>query len=267
MLAYPLSLQTVLPEDYAESGAFASLLSRLRALGFAGVELNIADPLRHDVRAVRSFLGSYGLKLTMLATGLTARQAGLSLSHPDEGVRRASIEASFRLIDWVAGADTGLIIGFLKGGVASDPRSAQELFARSLAELAPRAESAGVNLHVEATNRYESSVANTLDEAAAFVEGTGSPRTRLLPDTFHMNIEEADPYAALERNRARFASLHLSDNNRLLPGLGALDFTRMSVFLRNIGYAGGLALEGNIQNDIESDLRASMDALAPLLGA
>ena len=81
---YPLSFQTVLPDDYERNKGFGSLLTLLRELGFWGVELNLNDPKGHRFDAVRRYLARFGLEFSMFATGLTARRLGLSLSHTDE---------------------------------------------------------------------------------------------------------------------------------------------------------------------------------------
>ena len=248
--------------------AFRSLLETLRELSFWGVELNMGDPRSFDPEKVRNFLtGEFGLELSMFATGLTAKQANLSLSHPSESVRRQSVEKCREIIDWVAGSAAGVIVGFLKGGVAQDVEEARKRFARSLAEIIPRAEERSVAVLIEATNRYESSVANTVEEAAGFVRDYSPRCAQILPDTFHMNIEEADMFESLRGHHDRFTSLHLSDNNRLFPGFGAIDFERIIRFLKEIDYRGRLAIEGNVRKDMKGDLSASATLLVPLLEA
>ena len=110
-------------------------------------------------------------------------------------------------------------------------------------------------------------MANTVEEAAGFLRDYSARCAQILPDTFHMNIEEADMFESLRRHRDRFTSLHLSDNNRLFPGFGAIDFERIIRFLKEIDYRGRLAIEGNVRKDIECDLRTSATLLAPLLEA
>ena len=262
---FPLSFQTVLPDDYRNDKPFRSLLDTLRQLGFWGVELNLSDPDAFDPGAVREFLGAFRLELSMLASGLTAKKLGLSLSSPDEGIRRRSVEKCRQMIDWVGGSQAGVILGFLKGGVAPDPKAARERFAGSLAEVLPRARESSVPVLVEATNRYESSVANSLEDAAVLLQGHDPRWAQMLPDTFHMNIEEIDLCGSLARHKVRYSSVHLSDNTRHFPGLGGMDFGRVITCLDGIGYRGRLAIEGNVRNDVESDLHSSVAHLAPLL--
>jgi sugar phosphate isomerase/epimerase len=109
-----------------------------------------------------------------------------------------------------------------------------------------------VPLLIEATNHDESAVAN-------------NPFVRILPDTFHMNIEERDQFESLAKYAALYDSLHISDNNRYFPGFGAVRFAGLFKFLLDNGYSGGLAIEGNVRQDLLSDIRGTMEYLTPLL--
>jgi D-psicose/D-tagatose/L-ribulose 3-epimerase len=264
---YPLAVQFALPERWRDDRALAQTLDGLRAAGLSGVELNIADPFSLDWPALFAYLKEHGLALFRFASGLTAKSRGLSLSAADEETRLHSVAACRQVVRALGGTGIGIIIGFLKGPVATDRDGARRRFAGSLAELVPDAAAHGVPLVVEATNRYESSVANALDDTAALLpDGDARGRwAQILPDTFHMNIEEADMAGALARHAGRFSSVHLSDNNRLFPGRGAIDFGRVIGTLRRIGWKGFLAMEGNVAEDLAADTRASVEALAPHL--
>jgi len=49
----------------------------------------------------------------------------------------------------------------------------------------------------------------------------------------------------LTSNRSYYQSIHVSDNNRRFPGYGAIDFLSVLACLKETGYAGGMAIEGN----------------------
>ena len=262
---FPLSIQCTLPGDYATADGFQRLLSLLEEWGFSGLELNILKPETVDVERLRDFLAGYGLRMTMLATGATAKAEGLSLSDGDEDGRSRAVARCLQFIDFAARLRAGIIIGFLKGGPGQEPEGAAPRLAASLARIAPEAQAARVPVLIEATNRYESAAANSLEEAAALVAPLENRYLRILADTFHMNIEERDMLAGLERNLAHLGSVHFSDNNRLLPGLGAIDFRPLIAHLQRIGYAGGIGLEGNMRGNMLEDIRLSVEYLAPLL--
>jgi sugar phosphate isomerase/epimerase len=262
---FPLVLQMVLPEDYRHNQAFGEEMKLLQQLGFTGVELNIANLESADMGAIQRFLSQYDLTMTMFASGLSAKTHGLSLSSPDATIRSRSVDASLRFIDVVHGHDVGLIIGFLKGGPVRDADRARGDFSTSMERISVYAQKKRVHVLIEATNRYESSVANTVEETAQIVDRLDNPYLHILPDTFHMNIEEADTHAALTAHRDKFISVHISDNNRYYPGLGAIDFNRVFQTLETAGFNGPVAIEGNLHGSFSTDLHDSMAYLRPLL--
>src|ERR1019366_1425138 len=123
------------------------------------------------------------------ATGLTAQRLGLSLSHSDEGARKRAVEKCREMVNWVGSPKTGVILGLIKGGPSLEIENARRQFALSLAEIVPAARARKVTILVEATNRYETAVANTVADAAELVGNHRAECAQALPDTFHMNIE------------------------------------------------------------------------------
>jgi sugar phosphate isomerase/epimerase len=260
---YPLSVQIVLPADYAGNTGFQADLRLLQELGFSGVELNLAQPESVDLAAVGRFLGDFGLTFTQFASGLSAKTAGLSLSSADKGVWQRSLAFCRQMIDRLAGSGTGMIVGFLKGGPGEDREGAEARFTEAMAEIAPHAADRRVRLLIEATNRYESAVANDLAGTVDLIRAHEGPYFSFLPDTFHMNIEEPETIAAsLKRWAGRYGALHLSDNNRRFPGFGAIDFTAVIKALKETGYAGTVAIEGICPEGFQEDIRAAAHHLA-----
>ena len=263
---FPLSIQLTLPERYRNDENFAEVLRTLQSLEFAGVELNIVQPERIDPDDLKDYLNGYGLPMTMFATGATAKALELSLSSLDEPVRRRSVQKCREFIEFARLFGAGVIVGFLKGGAGPDREQRCESFRTSLLEIAPRARENKVPLLIEATNRYESAVANSLDDTHELASSaSGNPFVRILPDTFHMNIEESNQFASLKKYAACYDSIHISDNNRYFPGFGAIRFADFFKFLVDRGYSGGLAIEGNVKQDLLSDIRRTVEYLAPLL--
>jgi D-psicose/D-tagatose/L-ribulose 3-epimerase len=265
---FPLSIQLTLPEKYRHDRYFSEVLSTLQRLDFSGVELNIVQPEQIDPADLKQYLNGFGLPMTMFATGASAKESELSLSSPDEPRRRRSVDRCLEFIDFAGLFGAGVIVGFLKGESGPDPEQRREAFRASLHEVADRARESKVPLLIEATNRYESAVANSLEDTYDLVSPAGNdPFVRILPDTFHMNIEESDQFEALKRYAACYDSIHISDNNRYFPGFGAIRFAEFFEFLADSGYAGGLAIEGKVKQDLLSDIRGTVEYLAPLLRA
>ena len=96
---------------------------------------------------------------------------------------------------------------------------------------------------LEALNRFECYLLNTMDDLAGFVRRVGHPNIRAMYDTFHANIEEADPIGALTRNRAEVVHIHISENDRGVPGRGNIPWVETFDSIRTIGYDGWLTIE------------------------
>jgi sugar phosphate isomerase/epimerase len=102
---------------------------------------------------------------------------------------------------------------------------------------------------LEPINRYESGYLNRVIDNLEIIDAVAHPNAGLLPDTFHMSIEESDLADVLRRAAGRIAHVHLGDSNRLLPGHGHLDWVAIFAALREIGYAGYVNLECSSEGD------------------
>jgi sugar phosphate isomerase/epimerase len=262
---FPLSIQTVLPENYRENKEFQDNLRTLQHVGFYGVELNIARFDKTNFADIQDFLQEFDLTMTMFASGLTAKTEQLSLSSEDPAVRKRSVRRCQDMIDFVEGTGAGIIVGFLKGGVTQQKQHASDHFKETLQAISPYAADKQVKILIEATNRYESSVANSLEESAELIKDLDHQFMRILPDTFHINIEEADGFKALQTYSALYDSIHISDNNRFFPGFGAIKFEELFQFLKSQQFSGSLAIEGNIKESFVKDVTVSINYLKPLL--
>ncbi len=80
----------------------------------------------------------------------------------------------------------------------------------AIAETADLARSCNVALVLEVVNRFETNLLNTTAQGQKFIKDTGSAHVKLHLDTFHMNIEEANPTAAI-----RLAGHQLSQRYRV----------------------------------------------------
>lgn len=264
---YSLAVQMLLPPDYRNDKGFIGDLRVLRSLEFDAVELNIRDPERVQPDDLRRFLSDFGLTLTMFASGATAKAQNLSLASTDHAERKRAIEHTKGFLAFASEMGAGVIAGFLKGTMAQTSEAHRLKLVESIAELAPVASRYKTPLQIEAINRFESPLGRSLDETYELIRGCDHEYLWILPDTWHMNIEESNMDAAIVRHRGHFGSFHLSDNNRFFPGFGGIDFKRIIGVLEACGYAGMLAIEGNIKTSFADDIKASASFLDPILRA
>lgn len=254
--------------DYRDSAALREYLDAAKAHRLSVVELNIVDYDAVEPAGLLQFLADSGLHLRNLATGAMAIRRAHSLAHPDSALRADAVAAIHRAISFSAAVAAhsgerapGIILGLVQGNSDAPKTEQRSLFAAALNDLLPSATDAGVDLIVEATNRFLSGVSHTVEESVEFALQLDSPQVRVLPDTFHMNIEEQDTCAELIRHLDHIDELHVSENNRLYPGFGALDFRHITACLEAAGFVGPYVIEGNLNTDVSSALATAIAAL------
>ncbi len=144
------------------------------------------------------------------------------------------------------------------------PRSAEadhDVLLEGFGQLARHAEAEGVIIALEPLNRYENHMINTLAQAQDLCAEIGSPALGIAADTYHMNIEEADPVAALVAASPWIKHIQLSDSNRLEPGAGHIDWTMMLDAIWSISYAEELAYECRLSGPVDEVLPASVQRI------
>ncbi|MFT3974543.1 MAG: sugar phosphate isomerase/epimerase [Amaricoccus sp.] len=115
--------------------------------------------------------------------------------------------------------------------------------AAAIGKTADAAREAGVSLVLEVVNRFESNLINTTAQGLAFLKDTGSDDVTLHLDTFHMNIEEANPAAAIRLAGPKVSYFHIGESNRGYLGDGVIDFDRTFDALLDIGYSSDITFE------------------------
>jgi D-psicose/D-tagatose/L-ribulose 3-epimerase len=113
----------------------------------------------------------------------------------------------------------------------------------AIARTSDIARAAGVDLVLEIVNRFETNLLNTTAQGLDFIRATGSDHVTLHLDTFHMNIEEANPAAAIRLAGDKIGYFHIGESNRGYLGDGVIDFERIFDALLDIGYERDITFE------------------------
>jgi D-psicose/D-tagatose/L-ribulose 3-epimerase len=113
----------------------------------------------------------------------------------------------------------------------------------AIAKTADVAKNAGVDLVLEIVNRFETNLLNTTAQGLKFIEETGSDHVLLHLDTFHMNIEEANPAAAIRLAGDKLGYFHIGESNRGHLGDGVIDFDLIFDALLDIDYQRDIVFE------------------------
>jgi sugar phosphate isomerase/epimerase len=224
-------------EDVAES------IDRLARLGYDAVEVE-GEPETHDPKRIKKLTDDAGLAVGSVCPNFTAER---DLSHPDPQVRKSAQAYVREVSDFAAELGAPLFIvaptAYSRVQPIADPRDEWRWAVEEISSAGQHAASLGVDLTLECWNRYGTYMLNRLDEGARMWRETGLSNGGIMADTFHMNIEERSIPGAIRDFGALLNHVHLSDSNRLAPGLGHVEFTDVLQALRDVGYGGGLAFE------------------------
>ncbi len=220
------------------------VLESLKRIGYDGVEVPIfdLDPSKWTRWARR--LDDLGLERTA-NTVIAPEHNPLS---PDPGVRKAAYEHMQKLVDCCAAVGSSILCGphQVALGVFTGRGATEDEWQRSVEHLrraAEYAQKARVVLAEEVVNRFELYHVNTLDQGIRLIDQVGHPNCRIHLDTFHSHIEEKDLAAAIRRAGDRIAHVHVSENDRGVPGSGSVLWDATFDALRDIGYDGWLTVE------------------------
>jgi sugar phosphate isomerase/epimerase len=251
----------------AYKGDFEANVRKIAALGYDGVELAIRDPRLVDADALLSVVSACGLHVPAIGTGQAWGEEGLSFTDPEERVREAAIGRLCDHIPFAARTGAVIIVGLLRGVIKPgvDRPQAMAWLIDALRRCADRAAQHGVSLVLEPINRYETTLINHVNQFLALADEIGCSNLGLLPDTFHMNIEEPSILASLRQAGPRIFHMHLADSNRWYPGAGHIDFTTVVDTLRQVGYTGYLSVEAMPMPDADTCARESIKTLKALL--
>lgn len=227
-------------------------LDLVRRTGFDGAEIPIFDGEPAHYGKLAAILDRVGLARTC-TSGL---DAGTNPIDPDPAVRRAAVDRLRWAIDCAHALGADVLCGPLHSAfkVFSGQGPTDDEVARSadvLREAAEHAESAGVLLAIEALNRFECYLVNTASQLRALCELVDHPSVRAHYDTHHMHIEERDAGDAVLTCTPVLGHVHISENDRGIPGRGQVDWHGTFDALREAGYDGWLVIEAFSRLDHE----------------
>lgn len=252
---------------YMVQGGFADCIWYAKALGYDGIELNISDPDRLDLPAIRQALAETGVKITAFGTGRVYVNEHISLTDKDEAVRAQAFSRLVTFSRIAAEFDAKVIIGCIRGNIAApeDTQRVLDTLAQSLTELEKTVPGDGSCFVMEPINRYENNFLCNVADTARFLHDAGLKRTKLLMDTFHMNIEDGDLVETIRAYGKDTAYVHIADSNRKYPGLGHTDFPALLDAFREIGYDGPYCAECHANGDMDEGCTAWLAAMKRML--
>jgi len=225
-------------------------------LGYDGLEIapfTLAESPElidaEESRRLRRVVESSGLVVTGLHW-LLVKPVGLSVTTPDAAVRQRTLEVVTRLIGLCAELGGKVLVhGSPRQREVAAGETHEVALGRLqafLAKVADVAAAMDVVYCIEPLSERETSLVNTVAEAAALVREVDRPGLRTMIDCSAAGQGESQSVAELIDTwlpTGLIAHVQVNDPNRRGPGQGALRFAPIFAALQRNGYAGTVAVE------------------------
>ena len=208
--------------------------------GFDFIEIPMLKPETFDAAAHKRALAETGIEATV---SLVLPDDAHMPDHPDRALTFLTtvLDKMDALGSTYLGGCIGYALGRLTGKPPTDAERQQVIV--TLGRLAEDAQRRGITLALEACNRYETYLYNSLADVQATVQAIGTDKIKIHADTYHMNIEEEGFYQPLVDVGTDLGYIHMSESHRGLVGTGTVDWDSVFRGLKDGGFTGPLVLE------------------------
>lgn len=220
------------------------IMKALKKTGYDGIEIPLFEGDVDHYKRLGEIIARNGLEVTTVSV----LGAGHNPLSPDKAQQKAALERAKWAIDCTAALGAPILagpmhseIGFFSGGpaTAAEHKRGVAFHKRAGDHAAKR----NVRFAVEALNRFECYFLNTMQQLSDHLDEVDHPHVKAMYDTFHCNIEEKDPVAAIKTIRKHMIHVHISENDRGTPGKGHVPWDATYRALRAAKYDGWLTIE------------------------
>jgi D-psicose/D-tagatose/L-ribulose 3-epimerase len=226
------------------------IADRLKKIGYDGVECFVGSP---DDAAYRRF-GNHAHAIGLETTAVTVVDKDTNPVDSSKTVRLKALDRIKWAIDRTHDTHAKVLCGPFHSAHANFSRNAprEDEYQRSaeiLRSAGDYAAQADITLALEALNRFECYLCNTMDQLLHLISLAAHPRVKAMYDTHHSNIEEKKIAGALETIAPVLHHVHISENDRGTPGDGHVLWDETYSTLAKIKYEGWLTIEAFSRND------------------
>lgn len=230
---------------------FLPITEKLKKIGYDGIEVFMAEQNIDAYKLLGKHLGSIGLEATcVMGLGPDENPASESQEIRDRAVARLK-----QAVDCAHAIGSSIICGpthsaFAYFGERHPPEEREYGWSAEVLRAAGEyAAQAGITFTVEALNRFECYLCNTMDQLAGLIRQVNHPNVKAMFDTHHANIEEKKIGDAMRKIAHVLKHVHISENDRGTPGDGHLPWDEIFSTLAEIKFDGWLTIEAFTRND------------------
>ena len=220
------------------------IMRQIKQAGFDGIEIPIFGGDANHYKTLRKELDNLGLGCTTV-TIVTPEANPIS---PDPAVRTAALQWLKQVIEFNAILGSTRMVGPFHSPLAvfsnAPPTDDEKKRAADvLRQAAEHAHKNNLTLCIEYLNRFECYFLTTAADARRLVQAVGHPHFRTMYDSFHAHIEEKDQASTIRTLADVVDHVHISENDRGIPGTGQVYWDKVFGTLRQINYDSWLVIE------------------------
>jgi 5-keto-L-gluconate epimerase len=260
--AVAIAPENALPSAFVVLRGFREGIPFASRLGYQGIELALRSADDVYVTELGDLLEKHQLEVSAISTGQVFAENGYSFTDRDPDHRARLLDIFYKLIDLAELFGKKVNIGRVRGNLDEHDREGSKWqFMEAISMVCAYAFLKGVDILLEPVNRYELNFINSLEQGNDLLTQLSFHNLYLMPDLFHMNIEDANPQEALKKYIRHIKYLHFADSNRLAPGWGHLDFDSYISLLTEVEYQGWITIEILPEPDPEKAARQAIGHL------
>ena len=265
-LSLAVAGEDALPNAFVVYRGFETSIKKAAELGYNGIELALKSADEIDPEKLSDLLLQSGLEVSCISTGQVFAELGYMFTSADKQKQNKLKQVFKDFIDLAQHFSQQVNIGRVRGTLdPQNPLASEQLFIELAREICDYALDKDVTLLLEPVNRYEINFINNVTQGVELMKKVGRENIKLMPDVFHMNIEDATIGGQLAENIDYVGYIHLADSNRYAPGQGHTDFDDIFEKLKEADYKGWVSVEILPQPDPDTAAAQAADFLKPYI--
>lgn len=221
------------------------IMRAIKRTGYDGIEFPIFEGDPDHYARMGELCDRIGLERTVVSV---IGPPGKNPLSADKAQQKAAVDYAKWFIDCSSALGAPILAGPMHselGFFSGNPPTAQERkrginFHRRVGDYAAKK---NVRFALEALNRFECYFLNTMEQLRDYLDEVDHPAIGGMYDTFHANIEEKDPVAAVRTLKKHMIHLHISESDRGTPGRGHVPWAETYKAIKASKYDGWLTIE------------------------
>jgi len=245
---------------YEKTGLpYHRIVEKASALDYQGIELNFKEwPSELEIDPIKKALRKTGVKVAAVGTRHLYVTHGIYFASPNSDVRKRAFSYMTDCMSIAKELDCGIVQAgwaFQGSKLEVTYEDAWNQAVKSLRQVSQLCRWYGMVFVMEFACRKNAGLVNTMADALRMLDEVGEDNVLVMADVFHIHAENDSLEDTVLQAGERLAYVHLSDNDRLTPGKGVIDFKAFIDSLKKIGYDGPMVMEFEPDSNIDDSLR------------